>query len=208
MAAYFDAAQTMDRQLTAAAVLINGGIHPNTMNFDQATLDAIAAIRPGTLAANFPAGLSPELERRVLLVQSEIVSRRTAFNLVTRAETDHPCVLGCLAQGAPAAARLAGDLAAARSLAAGTPPITIAAPNLRAAAELAVALRYIESANTCSGSCGGGILTQLPRISWAPMHGQHGTITVAVPSTTLTDTILFTAHYVPGTGWSIQLQAG
>ena len=208
MASYFDAAQAMDRQLTAAAALINGGIHGNTMNFDQATVDALAAIEPATLAAKIPAGLPPELERRVLLVQSELVSRRAAFNNVTRAETDHPYVLRCLSQGAPAAARFAGDLAAARSLAARTPPITNAAPNSRSAADLAVALQYIKSANTCCGSCGGVILTQLPRISWATTHGRDGTITVTVPSTTLSETIPFTAHFVPGSGWSIQLQAG
>lgn len=208
MAAYFDAAQTMDRQLAAAAVMINGGIHANTMNFDQATLDAIAAIKPATLAATIPAGLPPELERRILLVQSELVSRRAAFNYVTRAETDHPYVVRCLAQGAPSAARFARDLAAARSLAAGTPQITVAAPNSRPAAELAVALQYINGANTCCGSCGGVILTELPRISWAPTRRQDGTITVTLPSTTGTETIPFTAHYVPGTGWSVQLRAG
>jgi hypothetical protein len=208
LVAYFDAAQSMDRQLAVTAVLINGGIRANTMKFDQATLNAIAAIQPAMLGAKIPAGLPPELERRVLLVQSELVSRRAAFNYVTREATDHPFVVRCLAQGAPAAARFTGDLAAARSLAAETQPITIAAPNSRAAADLAVTLQYIKGANTCCGSCGGVILTQLPRISWASTQGRDGTITVTLPSTTLTDAIPFTAHYLPGTGWSIQLQAG
>ena len=123
LAPYFNAAQSMDRQLAAAAVLVNGGIHTSTMQFDQATLDAITAIQPRTLAAKIPPGLPPELERRILLVQSELVSRRAAFNEVLRGTAGNAYVVRCLANGAPAAARFASDLAAGRSLAAQTPPV-------------------------------------------------------------------------------------
>ncbi len=182
LAPYFNAAQSMDRQLAAAAVLVNGGIHAGTMQFDQATLAAITAIQPRTLGAKIPPGLPPELERRVLLMDSELVSRRAAFNEVLRGTAGSAYVVRCLANGAPAAARFASDLAAARSLATQTPPVAAQPHDSRAAADLAITLQYIEGVNTCCGSCGGVLLTQLPRISWAPTQGWDGTITVAVPS--------------------------
>jgi hypothetical protein len=199
----------MDRQLAAAAVLVNGGIHANTMQFDQATLNAITAIQPQTVAAKIPPGLPPELERRVLLVQSELVSRRAAFQAVLPdGTTDKTHVMSCLANGATAAARFASDLAAAQSLAAQTAPVAVPPPNSRTAADLAITLRYIDGVNTCCDSCGGVLLTQLPRISWVPTQGWDGTMTFGAPSSAATPGLAFRAHYVPATGWSVELRAG
>jgi hypothetical protein len=213
LAPYFSAAQSLSQQLAAAAVLINSGIHANTMSFDQTTLDAITAIDPSSAAKQIPAGIPPDLLRAVLRVQSELVSRRAAFNTVTSHPTDRPYVLSCLANGAPAAARFAGDLAAARSLAARTPPIAVAGPTSRPAADLAIYLQYFEGVNMCCGSCGGVIATELPVISWvpptgrtwAPPHGWNGTLK-ATP--TSTETLPFSAQYLSGKGWSVQFAAG
>ena len=79
----------------------------------------------------------------------------------------------------------------------------MAAPDSRAAAELAVYLGVISGINSGCMSCGGAELGELPTIVWqgtfsaaAPVHGTVGVGGVA-----------FAAAYEDGKGWAVSFQA-
>ena len=91
----------------------------------------------------------------MLLVYSDLDSRKLAFRRVI--EDKEPSIpvtsfegkdaLSCLGNGAPAAARFAGDVASARSLALATPPFAAMPVLSAAAAEVAVRVADIDGAN-------------------------------------------------------------
>jgi hypothetical protein len=185
LAAFVAAAQRADTEIRHAAALINGDIGTTSMRFRPATLAAIRAIDNESVMRAAPAGLPASLLRDVIVVYGDLDSRTAAFNGVeVYGGSGHPVPVGGrdgqsllrgLHNGAPAAARFNADLAAVRADAQRTPPVTIAAPDSRAAAELALRFDSIENRNGCSEEFGGWAPTQLEPVVWQPSTTQHPT---------------------------------
>lgn len=183
LAAFVAAAEHADGQLRRAAVLVNGDIGTSSMRFTPAPLTAIRDLDYAPAAGAVPAGLPTELLREVLVVYGDLASRSGAFGGVLRCGApgrdlpiggrDAKEVLRGLHNGAPAAGRFSADLAAVRTLASQTPPVTIASPDSRAAAELALRLSSIHLRNTCSYLFGGWAPTSLATVIWQPSTEQH-----------------------------------
>jgi hypothetical protein len=212
LAGFFAAAQVTDAQLRHAAALVNKGIGTTSMTFSPAALAAVNALDAAPAARTIPAGLPTELLRRVLLVYSDLESRTASLSSISRSGyssgslpisgQEGSYIHGCLGNGAPAAARFGADLSAVRALAEAIPPVTVAAPASRAAAELAVRIAFIHGGNSGCMSCGGGVSTTLATISWQreddPGGGySDGTI----------NGLRFRADYHPGSGWQAMLFA-
>ncbi|HEY5186244.1 MAG TPA: hypothetical protein VIM19_15390 [Actinomycetes bacterium] len=221
LAPFFAAAQAVDQRLSAAAAVVDRHIGTTMLTVDPSVRDAAAAADPGVAARAVPAGLPPDLLQPVLLVYSDLFSRYSALDgfVNTLADTgprvDVPVTdpaaaeaLDCLHHGAPAAAQFAADMAAARAEAAQSPPVVPAAKGSRAAADLAILLRYVQGWNTCCGGCGGWRLTSLPAITWypsrAPVGGSYGDLADGI----IGDGPEFLATYTSGTGWTVVLYAG
>jgi hypothetical protein len=207
LARFFAQAAGIDQKLHAAALLINGGIGMTSVQFNQATVDAVAAADPAPSAAAIPAGMTPDLLRAVILVQSDLASRWYAFDPVLRGPEGPPAqertrVLTCLANGARAAGRFDADLAAARALAAVSAPVRIARPASHAAAEVAIRLAFVDEANAGCDSCGGSVAAEPPAIVWRqianPYSGHWDGTAGRIP---------FRASYRPGRGWKVELNA-
>ncbi|HUY21129.1 MAG TPA: hypothetical protein VMV22_02190 [Acidimicrobiales bacterium] len=211
---FVTAAARLDRAVAAAADLVNGGIGTTVLHADRATVAAVEALDPATVAATIPVGLSPALLRAVLLVDSDLVSRTASLHGFTRVftgdqdtfpvpqpgqpETEMTMALACLRNGATAAARFSTDLAAVRALASAAPPVVTAAPASRSAEELAALLDYVGLANTGCASCGGTRLTELPAIRW---ETGPGAVVGSIGG------IAFEARYTAATGWTVLLHA-
>jgi hypothetical protein len=208
LAAYFRAAARVDAKLRAAAVLINGDIGPGGADFGPATVDAVKAADPTSAGRLIPAGMNGKLLQAVILVQSDLVSRWYAFRPVLEPSTgvasqDRERLHDCLANGAPAAARFAADLAAARGTAAASPPARRVAPSSHAAAKVPLQLAFMTVANGGCESCGGQLAVTLPTIRW-----QHHPAAEGMPSFDGTiGGILFRARYHSGAGWHVRLNA-
>jgi hypothetical protein len=212
LAAFFAGAAHADSQLRHAAALVNGDIGATSMRFTPATIAAVNDIKLAPVAAELPAGLPTGMLRDVLVVYGDLASRNGGFNGVRMhgsagrelpvSDPDAQSVLRGLRNGAPAAASFSGDLAAARALAQQTPLVTIAAPDSRAALELALRLRSISLRNTCSEEFGGYAPTSLEPIVWQPGAGQH-----ASHYEGLAGGIRFTADYTVKDGWEIIIYA-
>jgi hypothetical protein len=216
LASFFTAARQNDTRVRAAAAMVNGGITTNSMRISQATADAVRAADPQPVAAAIPPGLDPTLLQPVLLVYSELDSRYMAmYHLpvgVTASGGTGPASPGtyrylmrCLGNGAIAASRFPADLAALEKAASAAPPVTVAAPDSRAAAELGLRIADIREANGGCAGCGGQLATKLAPISW----GWHGTWSAQGPNDPLPDgtigTIAFHVSYQPDKGWSVVL---
>jgi hypothetical protein len=183
LAAFMAAAEYADGQLHRAAALVNSDIGATSMRFTPATLAAIRDLDNAPVARAVPAGLPTDLLREVLVVYGDLASRTGAFGGVQiygasgRAlpigGQDAKEVLRGLHNGAPAAARFNADLAAMRTLAQQTPPVTIAPPDSRAAADLALRLDSIAHRNACSHLFGGWAPTGLETVIWQPSTDQH-----------------------------------
>jgi hypothetical protein len=222
LAAYFAAASNYDRQLQAAAAVVNGGIGTNQVTITTEMVDAVNAADPSAAAHEIPPGLAQDVMQPVLTVQSNLVSRFWAFRGITEAhpqpgqpETISPShegmngdsydyVLTCLANGTHPARSFAADLAAARSAALRAPPVVTLDPSSRSAANLAVWLEEIGKRNSGCMSCGGTRVTSLTPITWhqidqRPEGGDlfDGDI----------GGIPFVAHYAAGSGWVVQINA-
>ena len=212
LAAFFAAAACADSQLRHAAALINGDIGAQSIRFTPATIAAVRGIDLAPAAAALPAGLPAEMLREVLAVYGDLASRRGAFGGVDiYGFSDHALPIGGrdarsvlrgLRNGAPAAARFNGDLTAARALAQRTPPVTVAAPDSRAALELALRLDVITRRNTCSMMFGGYAPTSLAPIVWQRGAGQN-----ARHNEGLVGGARFTADYTARHGWKIVIYA-
>lgn len=196
---FFKAVARIDAQLRSAAVLVNGEVDADGAAFSAATLAAIEAIEPAEVVREVPGGLPPELLRRVLLVYSDLVARRLALRGVEHAGPAPDAgllgwVLECLASGGVAADRFAQDLADARAAAASVPAVPSAAPDSRAAAEVAIRAEAILSGAGACGSCFGTAQTTLAPLVWEGSGTDwHGTVG-GVP---------FRASYAVGTGWVV-----
>ena len=219
LAAYFTAAQTVDTRLRAAAAVVNGDIGKTQLTVNRSTTDAIAAADPTGAAQAIPAGPTPDLLLPVMLVQSDLMSRfyalrgferainGTSGTVVPLSDQLAQDALSCLGNGTQAAASFAADLAVARATAAKAPPVTVAAPDSRTAADLAVLLQNLVGRNSGCMSCGGERETSLPTITWyatrmpAGFHGHPGPVDGNVNG------VDFLANYTLGTGWDIQAYA-
>ena len=211
LAVFMTAAGQADSQLRHAAVLVNAGIGTTSMRFTPAAVAAVGALSNAPAARAIPAGLPVELLRRVLAVYGDLSSRNGAFGgvrLFGQPERELPVggqdardILRGLHNGAPAAARFGTDLAAVGSLAQQTPPLAVAAPDSRAAAELALRLTSIDKRNHCSYQFGGFAPTQLETVTWQPAskYSRHydGTISGG----------RFQADYTAAHGWQININA-
>ncbi len=209
LSGFLAAAQALDARLHHAAVLVNGGVGRTRLDFPPATQRAVLALSAVPLARSIPAGLPPELLRRTLLVYSDLVSRERSLGAAARFVSPMPIgseearfVLHALGHGALAAARFDGDLAALRALGRSAPPVTVAAPDSRAAADLAVRVRDIDLRNSGCGSSGGTVVTTLAHVVWQPKYERgightDGTI----------NRLRFRASYEAGRGWDVELWA-
>ncbi len=218
LTAFFIAAADIDQKLRAAAVDANGAVGTTQITINQSTLDAIAAADPTPAAKDIPAGLPPDVMLPVLTVQSDLVSRYWAFRGFLQAQPGtipraNPLpgtlsaadyLLLCLGSGSKAASSFSADVAAARAAASQTPPVVPVDPSSQAAADLAIWLHYIVGSNSGCMECGGSRFTALLPITWHPVapltlggNGWDGDIAGG----------LFTAHYTPGQGWTVQFNA-
>ena len=207
---FLTAAAAADARLKHAAALVNSGIGNTTMSFPPATLAALGQLDTTAAARAIPGGMPAELLRRVLLVYSDLESRTCAFDGILRQphgtvpvnSDEGREILSCLRNGAPAAARFAADLAAARSAARATQPLAVAGPDSRTAAEVAIRVAAINSVNSGCDSCGGFVSTSLWPISWQPASDP-----VAGRSDGTINGVRFRADYRAGHGWQVVLWA-
>jgi hypothetical protein len=212
LAAYFAAASAVDANLKAAAAAANGAIGTNQITVSPTTIDTINAANPSAAATKIPPGLPLDVLQRVILVQSDLYSRFYAFRgfvmavaqpgqteVVPVSDERATYTLDCLKNGSTPARSFATDLAAAQA-AAQVPPVPATDPSSRTAADLAVRLQYVELANSGCMNCGGARFTTL-KVTWYPVNvgGEYGDGDA--------DTIPFSAHYVPGSGWTVQIDA-
>jgi hypothetical protein len=191
---FLAAASTMDGQLRDAARAINAAGPPwGVVGDDVAGL--VRAAAPGPVADAIPAGLPPDLLRPVVLVYSDLMSRRSAMSgfTLTSDAIDDALALEELGNGHEAAQAFDDDLAAVRRTAAGT-TFTVAPGDSRAAAEVLLLVQYADKANGGCDSRGGVRLTELPAITWqGPDRGTIGGIG-------------FTATLASGR-WTVQIAA-
>jgi hypothetical protein len=212
LAAFFAAAARADGQVRHAAVLINSDIGARSIRFTPATIAAVRAIELAPVASTLPAGLPAEMLRQVLVVYGDLASRRGALGGVgiygspgrelPIGGTEARSLLRGLRNGAPAAARFSGDFAAARAFAQRSPQVTVAAPDSRAALELALRLQSIGLRNSCSMMFGGYAPTSLAPIVWQPGTGQHSHHYEG-----LAGGVRFAADYTSQGGWKIIIYA-
>lgn len=204
LAGFFSAAGALDSQLRQAAALVNGGVGKTSMSFPPATQAVVSALSTKEVARAIPAGLPAELLRQTLLVYSGLESRTTSLRGVPMFGDESPLklssqdgkyVYGCLRNGAPAAARFTADLAALRAAALAAQPIALAAPDSRAAAELALRVQAINLHNSGCMECGGFVATTLAPVVWTSRSG--GTV----------NGIQFQVIYHAGTGWEARIWA-
>jgi hypothetical protein len=214
LASFFSAARQDDTLLRTAAAMVNGGITANSMRISQATVDAVHAADPQPVAAAIPAGLDPTLLQATLLIYSELDSRYMAMSRLSVGMTPNSGLtastyqhfMRCLGNGAVGASRFPADLAALEKLAGAAPAVTIAAPDSRAAAELALRIIDIRLANGGCASCGGQLATRLAPITWgwhesSPSGWKWRDGSTAPPNGTIWGGTPFHVSYQPGKGW-------
>lgn len=209
LAPFFSAAATLDAQLKDAATAINSTGPPWTA-VSQDVADAVRAAALEPVAQAIPAGLPRELLQSVILVYSDLTSRRYAMQSFWSAgEFPYQPIdpLAELANGHAAAVRFDDDLAALRALAASTPPVTVRPPDSRDAAEVLLLVEYVNLANGGCDSRGGAVFTELPTIQW---------VTIVVPDATPEGSsqwdgrvggIEFRADLGPDGTWDVMLSA-
>jgi hypothetical protein len=178
---FFAAASRLDQQLQTAAAAINATGPP----WEQITADVAGKVRAADLdpvSRAIPAGLPHDLQQSVILVLSDLTSRRMAmesFTFVERVFPDDSNVahltnaqlLAELHNGHAAAVRFDSDLAAARALAAASAPIPPVPARSRLTAEVLVLVEYVRLANAGCDSRGGAVFPTLPRVVWRSVPG-------------------------------------
>lgn len=172
---FFAAAATLDQQLQTAAAAVNATGPP----WEQITAEVADKVRAADLepvAGAIPAGLPYDLQEAVVLVLSDLASRRMAMESFTvvgpvmpddvNTDQSNEKLLADLRNGHAAAVRFDGDLAAARALAAGTPPVAPVPERSRLTAETLVLVEYVRVANAGCNARGGAVFTELPEVVW------------------------------------------
>ena len=139
---------------------------------------------------------------------SDLASRRYAMQGFGRAHDAYPeeDLLAEIRNGHPAAERFDDDLAALRSRAASTPPVTLLPADSRQAAEALLLAQYVDGLNTGCGSRGGAIVTDLPPIEWVPTVVPDGTPTGYQTDGNING-VDFTAGLDADSTWAIELIA-
>ncbi|MFG1913136.1 hypothetical protein [Kribbella sp. NPDC048928] len=170
LAPFFTRADALDRQLKAAAAAINAAGPPWTAA-DPAVERKVRAADLQPVAAPIPAGMKHDLQQSVVLVLSDLASRRAALTSFQNMPPGTPHsgtanLLSELRRGHVAAARFDRDLAAARSMASVSSPIAVVPRDSRLVAEVLLLVRYVETANAGCDSRGGAVITHLPAITW------------------------------------------
>jgi hypothetical protein len=207
LAAFFAAADVADARIRAAAAAINRDIGPTTAHVRRSTRTLILASAPRPAAKAIPAGMTPDLQRAVLLVHSELVARAAAFNGVDTTRTlpltdpDSVRMLNAFRAGSVIAHRYPADLATARALAQASPPIGTVSPNSRQAAELALQIAIINGENNGCGSAGGYLYTAPLPVRWKTTLTDYGRFDGTIGG------IMFAAAYTPANGWNVELNA-
>jgi hypothetical protein len=207
LAAFFAAADGADARIRAAAAAINRDIGPTTAHVRRSSRALILASSPRPVAKAIPAGMSPDLQRAVLLVHSELVARAAAFNGVDTTQTlpltDPGSVrmLHAFRIGSVIAHRYPADLATARALAKASPPIRTISPGSRQAAELALQVAIINGENNGCASDGGYLYTAPRPVRWKTIVTDYGRFDGTIGG------IMFAATYTPATGWNVNLNA-
>lgn len=175
MAPFFAAAVTLDQQLQTAAAAIDATGPP----WEQITADVARTVQAadlGPVSRAIPAGLPHDLQQSVILVLSDLTSRRMAMQSftavgpvlpdVSTSDQTNAKLRADLRNGHAAAVRFDGDLAAARALAAETPPIASVPNRSRLTAEVLILVEYVRVANAGCNARGGAVLTELPEVTW------------------------------------------
>jgi hypothetical protein len=191
---FFAAAVTLDQQLKTAAGAINATGPP----WEQISADVASKVRAadlGPVSRAIPAGLPHDLQEAVILVLSDLTSRRLAMESFASvgpvfaddsdaAHATNAQLLAELRNGHGAAVRFDGDLAAARALAADTAPIAPVPSRSRLTAEVLILVEYVRVANAGCDARGGAVFTELPEVIWRSVPdlpdaegtvGPHGT---------------------------------
>jgi hypothetical protein len=191
----------MDSRLRGAARAINAA-GPPWHSVSESVARAVRAADPSAVATTMRAGADPELLARMLLVYSDLVSRRaamTGFEYSHEVDPAQERLLVDLGRGGPAAARFAADLASLRTWAARSARFTPQAVDSRASADLQLMVRFVDLANRGCESRGGVVLTELPTVVWR-------TSTSGVLRTN-SGSVGFLATRHPGHPWTVELLA-
>lgn len=154
LAGFFAAAEALDADIRAAAVLFNAGFDADAGTLDPGVAPVVEALDAVPLGVLIPGGLSLDLESAVLRVFADLDGRISAlYGGVHFLDWDPEAAIDCLTGAGPAATRFPDDLADARALAGLEPPPT-AAPDSSEAGILAVRLTAVHSMNWGCESCG------------------------------------------------------
>lgn len=174
---FFVAAARMDQQLHTAAARINEA-GPPWYVLGEDVARSVRAADIENVSATIPGGMPRSLLRSVMLVESELASRRAAmahFDVAHGYESPPAgaesrftteALLSQLRYGFEAASRFDGDLAAARSLASSSASFARAPLGSRADMEVLLLTEYVRKGNFGCDGTGGFILRDLPRIVW------------------------------------------
>jgi hypothetical protein len=204
---FFVAATRLDQQLKTAAAAINATGPP----WEKITPDVARKVQAadlGPVSRAIPAGMPHDLQQAVILVLSDLTSRRMAMESFTAVgpvlpddmDTDqtNAKLLADLQNGHAAAVRFDADLAAARALATASAPIAQVPKQSRLTAEVLVLAEYVRVANAGCNARGGAVFPTLPRVVWRSVGYQpdaEGTV----------DGIAFNADLRPNGTWKVYL---
>lgn len=216
---FFAAAAELHQQLQTAAAAINATGPP----WEEITADVADTVRAADLGAvsrTIPAGLPHDLQESVVLVLSDLTSRRMAMESFTvvapilpddsnAAHQTNAQLLDELQNGHAAAVRFDDDLAAARALAASSAPIAPVPTQSRLTAEVLILVEYVRVANAGCDVRGGAVFTTLPEVTWHSvphLPEAEGTVDVTQPeaggSVVRTE---FNAELLPDATWDVYL---
>jgi hypothetical protein len=220
LAPFFAATVRLDQQLKTAAAAINATGPP----WERITADVASKVQAadlGPVSRAVPAGLPHDLQQAVILVLSDLTSRRMAMQsfsyvgpvLPDEINTDqtNAKLLADLHNGHGAAVRFDDDLAAARALAADTAPIAPVPTQSRLTAEVLILVEYVRVANAGCNARGGAVFADLPEVVWRSVPGMpdaEGTVDIHVPEPSGEATVIhteFNADLRPDGTWDVYL---
>jgi hypothetical protein len=209
---FLSRAATLDRQLTEAAAAINAA-GPPWIEVSPALARKVQAADLDPVVSAFPAGMPDDLRQAAVLVLSDLYSRRYAMKSFEYAGPKRPDEPGAahdttdkllseLRNGHAAAVRFDDDLAAARSLAAATPPIARVPEESRLTAEALLLVAVVHNSNAGADGRGGIVITELPKITWGSVPGEPD-----ADGTIGRHQLPFHAKFVTGS-WQVYLLVG
>jgi hypothetical protein len=183
LAPFLSAAGRLDGQLREASTAI-GAAGPPWTSISPGLARTVTAADLRPVARRIPPGLPQQLQEAVILVYSDLSSRRHAMDAFDVAgpfepprgagQTATAAGSADLRNGRVATARFPSDLAALRSLAATFPPPAAVSRDSHAAAEVLLQTRYVELANAGCGAHGGAVVPNLPTVVWRHIPAPAG----------------------------------